>query len=390
MSKKFPRDFGLTMGLAVSLIAGSVFALSRTMFAQAPTGAEVQEKTRARKASEQPSPSPTPAKEDAALESDEVVRVETNLTNIFFTAADRNKRFIGDLKKENIRVLEDGQPQEIFTFQSNIDLPLSIAILLDTSISEQRTLPDEKAAAQAFLEAVMRPQRDEAAILSFTGDVTLEQGFTGSLERLRRAIDHVEFVAPSGYVGGNVVIQSGSTQPTPPISDVNRDLAGSTAIWDAVWVCANDLMSDSAENTRRAIILLTDGVDTSSRLKMHEAIERAQKADVFIYAIGIGDSYHGGVEMGSLKKIAELTGGRAYFPQSERELRSAFAQIQRDLREQYLLAYSPSNKARDGSYRKIQIEVVDPELRKQNLKLTYRPGYFARTADRTAPAGKRP
>jgi Ca-activated chloride channel homolog len=385
MSIRVIKDLGLTFGLAVSLVGGA-FGLSSTMFAQSQSGGEVLEKTRTRRVSElqTPSPSPTPAKADVPMESDEVVRVETNLTNIFFTAADRNKRFISDLKKEDIRVLEDGQPQEIFTFQRNIDLPLSIAILLDTSISEQRTLPDEKAAAQAFLEAVMRTQKDEAAILSFTGDVTLEQGFTGNMDRLRRAIDRVEFVAPSGYIGGGVVVG------TPPISDVSRDLAGSTAIWDAVWVCAHDLMTDSAENTRRAIILLTDGVDTSSRLKMHEAIERAQKADVFIYAIGIGDSYEGGVEMGSLRKIAELTGGRAYFPQSEKELRSAFAQIQRDLREQYLLAYSPSNKARDGSYRKIQIEVVDPELRKQNPKLNYRPGYFARTADRVAPAGKRP
>lgn len=391
MSRRVIKDLGLIFGLAVSLVGGSAFASSRSMFAQTKTG-EVQEKTRTRRVSELPVPypTPTPAQADVPMESDEVVRVETNLTNIFFTAADRSKRFISDLKKEDIRVLEDGQPQEIFTFQQNIDLPLSLAILLDTSISEQRTLPDEKAAAQAFLGAVMRSQKDEAAILSFTGDVTLEQGFTGSMDRLRRAIDRVEFVAPSGYVGGNVVIHPGSTQPTPPISDVNRDLAGSTAIWDAVWVCAHDLMTDSAENTRRAIILLTDGMDTSSRLKMHEAIESAQKADVFIYAIGIGDSYEGGVEMGSLRKIAELTGGRAYFPQSEKELRSAFAQIQRDLREQYLLAYSPSNKARDGSYRKIQIEVVDPELRKQSLKLNYRPGYFARTADRPAPTGKRP
>lgn len=382
MGNQVVKNLGLTLALVLSLIGVTAVAFSDSMFAQSPT--DEQEKTRTRKVSELPSPSPTPANNDASLDSDEVVRVETNLTNIFFTAADRNKRFISDLKKENIRVLEDGQPQEIFTFQRNIDLPLSIAILLDTSISEQRTLPDEKAAAQSFLEAVMRSQKDEAAILSFTGDVTLEQGFTGNVERLRRAIDRVEFVPPSGYVGGNVVVG------TPPISDVNRDLAGSTAIWDAVWVCSHDLMGESADNTRRAIILLTDGVDTSSRLKMREAIESALKADVFIYAIGIGDSYEGGVEMGSLKKIAEQTGGRAYFPQSEKELRSAFDQIQRDLREQYLLAYSPSNKARDGSYRKIQIEVVDGELRKQNLKLNYRPGYFARTTNVAVPPGKRP
>lgn len=375
------------MGLAILLQA---LPLSGGMLAQTQPVQEGQEKTRTRKVAEGASPSPTPPKEDAPLESDDVVRVETNLTNIFFTAADRTKRFVSDLKKENIRVLEDGQPQDIFTFQTSVDLPLSIAILLDTSISEQRTLPDEKAAAQAFLQAVVRPQRDEAAILSFTGDVTLEQGFTGNIDRLRRAINQVEFVPPAGYVGGNVVVQSGGAQPTPPISDVNRDLAGSTAIWDAVWVCSNDLMKDSAENTRRAIILLTDGVDTSSKLKIHEAIERSQKSDVFIYAIGIGDSYQGGVEMGSLRRIAEQTGGRAYFPHSERELRDAFAQIQRDLREQYLLAYSPSNKARDGSYRKIQIEIVDPELRKQNLKLSYRPGYFARTLDRPASQEKRP
>ena len=306
-----------------------------------------------------------------------MVRVETNLTNIFFTAADSNKRFVNTLKKEDIRILEDGQPQEIFTFQTNVDLPLSIGILIDTSRSEERTLPDEKAAARSFLEAVMRPDKDEAAIVSFTGDVTLEQGLTGNVDRLRRAIDRVEFVPPSGYIGGGVVVGG-----TPPISGTNQILAGSTAIWDAVWATSNELLSDAvAENTRRTIILLTDGYDTISQVKMSEAIERAQKADALIYAIGIGDTYQGGVDGGSLKKIAEQTGGRAYFPHNERELRSAFAQIQTDLREQYLVAYSPSNKSRDGSYRRIQIEITDSELRKQNLRLNYRPGYFAKTMD---------
>ena len=321
-----------------------------------------------------PSPSPTPrVRDDLPQDSDEVIKVETNLTNLFFTAADKNRRFISSLKREDIRILEDGQPQEIFTFQQNIDLPLSIAILIDTSISEERTLPDEKVAARAFLEEVLRAQKDEAAILSFTGDTTLEQGFTGSLERLRRAIDKVEFVPPSGYVGGGVVVNG-----TPPISGTNQSLAGSTAIWDAVWATSEELMSTSAEHTRRAIILLTDGEDTSSHMKMHEAIERSQKADALIYAIGIGDRYSGHVDEGSLRKIAEQTGGRAYFPRHEQDLRDAFAQIQRDLREQYLVAYSPSNKARDGSYRRIEIQVVNPELKPQ-LKLNYRSGYFAKT-----------
>jgi Ca-activated chloride channel family protein len=383
MSKQGIRDLLLMLGVAVALLAAA--AVPARMFAQ--TQAADKSRTRRVSDTELPAPSPTPSvatKEENPQDSDDVVRVETNLTSIFFTAADNNKRFISTLTREDVRILEDGRPQEISTFQKNLDLPLSIAILLDCSISEMRTLPDEKAAARSFIEAVMRPGKDEAAIVSFTGELTLEQGFTGNVDRLRKAIDRVEFVPPSGYIGGGVVVGG-----TPPISDTNQMLAGSTAIWDAVWASSNDLLADSAENTRRTIILLTDGEDTISRMKMHDAIERAQKADALIYAIGIGDSYQGGVDTGALQKITEQTGGRAYFPRNESELRKAFAQIQQDLREQYLIAYSPSNKARDGSYRKVQIEVTDPELNKQKLKLNYRPGYFAKTADAHSPAKSR-
>jgi len=166
----------------------------------------------------------TPSAQDV-----DVIRTETDLTNLLFNAADKSNRFITTLRQEDIRVLEDGQPQDIFTFQQNIDLPLSLAILIDTSASEERTLPDEKEAARAFLENVLRPNKDEAAVVSFTGETTLEQGFSGNIERLRRAIDRVEFVPPSGYVGGGVVVNG-----TPPISGTNQSLAGSTAIWDAV------------------------------------------------------------------------------------------------------------------------------------------------------------
>jgi VWFA-related protein len=123
-------------------------------------------------------------------------------------------------------------------------------------------------------------------------------------------------------------------------------------------------------------------------MKMHEAIEHAQKVDALIYAIGIGDRYTFNVEEGTLRKVADRTGGRAFFPSNERDLQDAFAQIQRDLREQYLVAYSPSNKARDGSYRKIEIQVISPEMRDKNLKLTYRPGYFAKSG--AEPVKRRP
>ena len=366
--------------MVVSMLSGSVAA--HRLFAQSS-----QDKSGARIEDQRPSPTPTPVirpREELPQDSDEVVKVETNLTSIFFTAADKNKRFISNLKADDIRVLEDGQPQEVFTFQQNLDLPLSIAILIDTSASEERTLPDEKAAARAFLEDVLRPSKDEGAVVSFTGETTLEQGFTGNIERLRRAIDRVEFVPPSGYVGGGVVVNG-----TPPISGTNQNLAGSTAIWDAIWATSEELLNESAEHTRRAIILLTDGDDTSSRLKLHDAVARAQKSDALIYSIGIGDRYSFNVDEGSLRKVSEQTGGRAYFPRNERELREAFVQVQRDLREQYLVAYSPSNKARDGSYRRIEIQVVNPDLRK-DLKLNYRSGYFSKSGGTEMPARKKP
>lgn len=335
---------------------------------------------------QQPKPKATPQDADEAIDDDDVVRFETDLTNVLFTAVDKNKRFVTTIKKEDVRVLEDGVEQDVFTFQRETDRPLSLAILVDTSASQERTLPEEKSAAQRFVDAVIRSRRDEVAVLSFTGDATLEQGLTGNASNVRRAIDRIEFVPPSGYIGGGTVINVPGT--TPPISGDNQRRAGSTAIWDAVWVTSRDVLSETSDKTRRAIILLTDGVDTSSRLKMSEAIDSALKADAIIYSIGIGDDFFSGVEESSLRQLSERTGGRAYFPRDETDLRAAFSQIQEELRSQYLLAYSPKNKAKDGTFRKVLIEVVNPELQKQKLRLTYRQGYFAQSAAAPTPRKK--
>ncbi len=364
----------------VVLIAAAIFAVALCTSGLTAPSANDAPRQPASQTLPSAQPSPTPPKEEETISSDEVLRVETNLTNVFFTAADKHKRFVSTLKREDVRVSEDGVAQEIFTFQKSLELPLSLAILIDTSRSEERVLPELKSAAQLFLEAVMRANKDEAAVVSFTGEPTLEQGLTGNVSRLRRAIERIEYVPPSGLIGGGVVVGG-----TPPISDTQQMLAGSTAIWDAVWTTSNEILRDSAEHTRRAIILLTDGQDTTSQMHLRDAIDSAVKVDALVYAIGIGDRYSYGIDEGSLKKITEATGGRAYFPRNERELRDAFAQIQRDLREQYLIAYSPSNKGRDGAYRRVTIEISNPDLQKQALKLTYRPGYFAKSPGTLAP-----
>jgi Ca-activated chloride channel family protein len=358
--------------LAVVLAASSASAGARAQ----------QQQSQQQPATQQQQKKPA-QKPDEAIDDDDVERVETDLTNVLFTAVDRSKRFITTLKQEDVRILEDGVPQQVFTFVRETDRALSLAILVDTSASQERTLPEEKHAAQQFVDTVIRPSKDEVAVLTFTGDATLEQGLTGSAARVRRAIERVEFQPPSGYIGGGMVVPGG----TPPISGDNQARAGSTAIWDAVWVTSDEVLSDTSDKTRRAIIILTDGVDTSSRSSLSKAVDSALKADAIIYAIGIGDNYYDGVDEGSLRKLSERTGGRAYFPRNEQDLRSAFAQIQDELRSQYLVAYSPSNKAKDGTFRKVEIEVKDPELRK-NLRLTYRQGYFARSSVEAKPRRK--
>ncbi|HYE66615.1 MAG TPA: VWA domain-containing protein, partial [Pyrinomonadaceae bacterium] len=363
----------ITLTISLTLVAS--FTLSEMpavgAHGQEPATANPQGTNRPRRAADAPPQDPkSPAKseeDEVTLQEDEVVRVETDLTNILFTAVDKRKRFVTTLRQDDIRVLEDGVPQEIFTFARQTDLPLSLAILIDTSISEERTLPAEKAAASFFVDSTLRPEKDEAAVVSFTGEATLEQGLTSNIARVRRALDRVQFVPPSGYIGNGQVVTG-----TPPISGPAQSLAGSTAIWDAIWVTAEEVLAQTSDQTRRAIILLTDGYDTSSLKKRDEAIDRALKADAVIYSIGIGDPFYGGVNESTLRKVSERTGGRAFFPRDEGDLRAAFAQIQEELRSQYLVAYPPTNKNRDGSYRRVQIEIVNPELRKQNLRLTYR------------------
>ena len=325
-----------------------------------------------------PAAKPTPPID----EEDEVVKVETESVNVLFTAQDKNRKLLLNLKQEDIRILENGQPQAISAFSRQIDLPLSLAILIDTSPSQERTLPEEKAAAISFLEAVIRPIKDEVSVVSITGESTLEQGMTNNVNRIRRAIERVEFIPPTGYIGGGVVVNSGRVPGTPPASGTNQQTAGSTAIWDAVWITSTDVLGPAPEKTRRAIILLSDGVNSWGQKKLDDAVQAAQRAEAVIYSIGIGDNFFDGVDENSLKKISERTGGRDYFPRDENELRQAFRQIQDEMRSQYLIAYEPTNRALDGSYRRIEIVLANPALEKEKIRLTHRQGYFAKTGSK--------
>ncbi len=307
-----------------------------------------------------------------AQDQEDVIRTETNLTNILLTVSDKQNRLITNLLADDLRVSEDGVPQKLFTFQRETDRPLALAILIDVSASEEETLPDEKAAARAFLETIMRASKDEAAIIPFTDYAYLEQGLTRNVLGLYQALERVDVALPS-YLGRGQPISGIASRP----GGIRDPPEGSTAIWDAIAVTSSEILSRSQGQRRRVIILLTDGQDTSSRLAKKEAIEQALRTETVIYVIGIGDSRFEGVDKGTLKQVAENTGGRAFFPDKGTDLNAVFAQLEQELRSQYLLAYSSSNKTRDGAFRKTKIEIVNTQLYKDGLKLRYRPGYFA-------------
>jgi len=306
------------------------------------------------------------------VNQDDVVRVETDVTNLPFTAMDKQHQFITTLRAEDLRVLEDGVPQTLFTFQRETDRPLAIAFLIDVSRSQEFTLSDEKAAARSFIEKVIQSNKDQAAIVPFTGLAYLEQGLTRDVLSVYRVLQRVEVAVPA-YLGAGRPLSGIATGPgllAPPDE-------GTTAIWDAVALTSSDVLANASGLRRRAIILLTDGLDTTSRLLQKEAINRALAAETVVYAIGIG-SKRDGVDRDVLRDLSQRTGGRAFFPDKKFDLNAAFAEIERELRTQYLLAYSSTNKKRDGSYRKITIEITNPELKKEKLEIRHRPGYYAK------------
>jgi VWFA-related protein len=192
---------------------------------------------------------------------------------------------------------------------------------------------------------------------------------TTDLQEVQSAIQGLKFVPPPPVLLGPGAAKSpqSANDPTPP---------GSTAIWDALSFTCENIFTAPAPPTRRIIILITDGDDTSSQQKKDAAINRAVKDDVTVYAIGLGDKYYTEVNESLLRKLAQRTGGRAFFPKKAEDLQSILAEIEQELRSQYVVTYSPVSKKGNDSLRKLRIEVVNPEKKRGQLTLVYRPGYY--------------
>jgi VWFA-related protein len=276
------------------------------------------------------------------------IRVQVNLVNLFATVRDKHKAIVTGLKQDDFKVYEDGQSQEITNFSADSNLPITLGLLIDTSGSEMDMLYAEQEAATQFLNRVMR-KSDLAMVMSFDLDVDLLADFTDDRTRLNRAIHRAQINAPSG--------------PAGPVPSRN----GGTDFYDAVYLAAHDKLAPEAG--RKAIVVLTDAEDTGSKMRLQDAIEAAQRTDTVVHILLVAQD---GGDQGVAKKLTEETGGRLIVVHSQRNLQQAFDEISEELRSQYTIGYIPSNKSRDGSYRKIRVELKDKDL----SALTRR-GYYA-------------
>jgi VWFA-related protein len=274
-----------------------------------------------------------------------------------------------DLRAEDLRVTIDGAEQKIVSLTSAADEPLHLVVMLDASASQERVLPRARQAAAEFVAALLRPGRDDAAVVRFTGDPEVVEGLTGDLASLRRAFASVNFVPPAGYVGGGTIVLR---NPPPK----NAMPAGSTAIWDSlVFVC--DKLFAKTRGGRRAAVLVTDGVDTSSRVGADSAVERLIREGVAVYSVGVGDEHSfDGVKEGGLRKVSERTGGRALFPKDGTRLADSFEQARRGLLSTYTLALAPQ-ALKGGKSHKLRVELVNPELYRHGVSLTYPQSLYA-------------
>jgi VWFA-related protein len=301
----------------------------------------------------------------------ETLHVTSNLVSEFFTVRDKHNALIPFLTKNDCNVFEDKQPQKLTSFVAEANQPLTLGMLIDTSGSQQYVLPLEQQSAEAFLKRILRP-KDEAFVVSFDVGVNLEQDFTNNVRELDTAINHVQINTAAG--GGSVGVPGIGEGPIP-----TQGQPKGTVLYDAVYQVSNDKMR--AETGRKALILLTDGEDEGSDTKPKAALAAAENANAIIYVILIADrAQYFGYGLGytgdmAMRQLTEATGGRVInVGNNGKKLEDAFAQIEQELRTQYVVQYVPANKMMDGSFRKVDVFCKDQD---GDLKVQARKGYFA-------------
>ena len=386
------------------LIATLAFIVNITM-AQAAGGAPSKDSSTAT--------ARTPADQPVTTMS-----VQVKVVNVLATARDKHGKIVNDLTKDEFTLTEDGRPQAIRYFARETDIPLTLGLLVDTSMSQRRVLGQERSASQSFLSQMLREDKDKAFVIHFDRDVELLQDLTSSHEKLQAALQSLEAPQFTRTSGGSSPGAGGSSDPGSgpgPGRGSGRGSGrhqggGGTTLYDAVYLASDDLMQK--QQGRKALIVLSDGVDTGSKESLDEAIESAQRANTVVYSIlfkddeayghgggfgrtgisipGMGGPGMGGPGMGRggrggqrfpeqhvdgkkvLERISTETGGRLFEVSKKEPVDQIYSQIQEELRNQYSLGYTPDRgSAAASGYHKIQVTA-----KQKGVVVQAREGYY--------------
>jgi VWFA-related protein len=329
------------------------------------------------------------------------VSVQVKVVNVPATVRDKHGAIVHNLTKDDFILEEDGRPQGIHYFSQESDLPLTLGLLVDTSLSQRRVLDQERSASSSFLDQVLRPEKDQAFLIHFDHEVELLQDLTSSREKLRAALNSLDAPHFSQTSSGSTPDQS---QGIPPGrrggGGYGNHGGGGTQLYDAVYLASNELMKK--QSGRKAIVVLSDGVDRGSKESLRSAIEAAQRTDTMVYSIlfkddearpfsgGMGGyGHHGGMGYPGghrggypqesrpdgkkiLEQISHETGGRLFEVSGKQSVDKIYAQIQEELRNQYSLGYTPDRSDPGAGYHKIVVRTKQKELVVQA-----REGYYA-------------
>ena len=333
--------------------------------------------------------------------------VQVKVVNVLATVRDKHGKIINNLGKDDFTLSEDGRPQSIRYFSRETDIPLTLGLLVDTSMSQRRVLGEERDASQSFLAQMLREDEDKAFVIHFDREVELLQDLTASHEKLRAALESLETPQFSRTSGGNSPGGGGGSGP----GSGRHHGGGGTLLYDAVYLASDELMAK--QQGRKALIVLSDGVDMGSKENLDEAIESAQRANTVVYSIlfkddeaygngggfgrtgisipGMGGPGMGGGGMGRggmgrgrrlpeqhadgkkvLERISKETGGRLFEVSKKEPVNQIYSQIEEELRNQYSLGYTPDRgSAAESGYHKIQVAA-----RQKDLTVQAREGYY--------------
>lgn len=347
------KTTGLAAWLAALLLAG-VASIAHAQLAPSPDAAPV-------------STAPAAPEEDASIDT---LHVDVNLVSLYFTVKDKNNMMVPHLTKDDCSVTDEKLPVTIKNFTAETNQPLTLGLLIDTSLSQQQFLQLEKDTGSRFLSHVIK-SKDQAFVASFDVNVDLLQSLTNSPRLLSRGLNQAEINTAGGNGASGIPGLGGGTVPT--IGDPKG-----TILYDAVYQAATGQLS--GETGRKALILITDGQDEGSRTKIQEAIAAAQKSNVEIYTILLANRrvyYEQGMAYtgySAMKRLTEETGGRTIdVGTNGNKLEAAFTQIEDELRTQYVASYTPKNSALDGKFHKVEVQCKGSE----GMKVQVRKGYYA-------------